>query len=112
MLNETTTKISAVKPIPLNRHQQISKSTRTIFVANAIGDHAMDPRPKENTYAVYPNTNFWLLWEQHIHYNAAPAPYVTTPTDSSCTSSQSLELLLTLPALPSSSTVTMTALDM
>uniref|UniRef100_A0A915I525 Uncharacterized protein n=1 Tax=Romanomermis culicivorax TaxID=13658 RepID=A0A915I525_ROMCU len=45
-----------------------------------------------NTYAVYPNPNFPLPWEQHIHYNAVPAPYVTRPTDSSGVSSQSSEL--------------------
>uniref|UniRef100_A0A915IHD9 Uncharacterized protein n=1 Tax=Romanomermis culicivorax TaxID=13658 RepID=A0A915IHD9_ROMCU len=54
----------------------------------------------KNTYAVYLNHQFQAPWEQHIHYNAVPAPYVTTPTDSSCTSSQSSELLLALPVLP------------
>uniref|UniRef100_A0A915K3A8 Uncharacterized protein n=1 Tax=Romanomermis culicivorax TaxID=13658 RepID=A0A915K3A8_ROMCU len=28
----------------------------------------------QNTYAVYLNPNFLPLWEQHIHYKAAPAP--------------------------------------
>uniref|UniRef100_A0A915IFU2 Uncharacterized protein n=1 Tax=Romanomermis culicivorax TaxID=13658 RepID=A0A915IFU2_ROMCU len=54
---------------------------------------------------------FPASWEQHIHYNTMPAPYVTTPTDSSPTSSQSSELQLALPALPQSSTVSTTALD-
>uniref|UniRef100_A0A915KEW1 Peptidase A2 domain-containing protein n=1 Tax=Romanomermis culicivorax TaxID=13658 RepID=A0A915KEW1_ROMCU len=40
-----------------------------------------------------------------------PAPYVTTPTDSSRTSSQSSELQLALLTLPSSSIVPPTALD-
>uniref|UniRef100_A0A915KAS0 Uncharacterized protein n=1 Tax=Romanomermis culicivorax TaxID=13658 RepID=A0A915KAS0_ROMCU len=66
---------------------------------------------EQNTYAIYPNPNFPLPWEQHIHYNATPAPYVTTPTDSTHTSSQSSELPLAVPALPSSSTVTATTLD-
>uniref|UniRef100_A0A915JRM4 Uncharacterized protein n=1 Tax=Romanomermis culicivorax TaxID=13658 RepID=A0A915JRM4_ROMCU len=94
-------------------------------MANASGDHAVEHRPREvqitaagqgiifmkNTYAVYPNQHFPVPWEQHIHYNAVPAPYVTTPTDSSGTSSQSSELPLALPALPSSSTISATALD-
>uniref|UniRef100_A0A915JYB2 Peptidase A2 domain-containing protein n=1 Tax=Romanomermis culicivorax TaxID=13658 RepID=A0A915JYB2_ROMCU len=66
----------------------------------------------KNTYAVYPNQQFPVPWAQHIHYNAVPAPYVTTPTDSSCTSSQSSELQLGLPALLSSSTISVTTLDM
>uniref|UniRef100_A0A915L7W5 Uncharacterized protein n=1 Tax=Romanomermis culicivorax TaxID=13658 RepID=A0A915L7W5_ROMCU len=65
-----------------------------------------------NTYAIYPNQQFRAPWEQHIHYNAAPAPYVTTPTDSSRTSLQSSELQLALLALPPSTTVSMTTLDM
>uniref|UniRef100_A0A915L5G8 Peptidase A2 domain-containing protein n=1 Tax=Romanomermis culicivorax TaxID=13658 RepID=A0A915L5G8_ROMCU len=65
----------------------------------------------KNTYTVYPNRLFPAPWEQHIHYNAVPAPYVTTPTDSSRTSSQSSELPLALPALPSSSAISATALD-
>uniref|UniRef100_A0A915L9F5 Uncharacterized protein n=1 Tax=Romanomermis culicivorax TaxID=13658 RepID=A0A915L9F5_ROMCU len=126
MLNKTTAKISAVKPIPLNGCQLISELTLMILMANAIGDQAVERRPKEvriipmaqgaifmkNTYPIYANTNFLLPWEQHIHYDAAPASYVTTPTDSSRASSQSLELSLALPALPSSSTITATALDM
>uniref|UniRef100_A0A915INZ9 Peptidase A2 domain-containing protein n=1 Tax=Romanomermis culicivorax TaxID=13658 RepID=A0A915INZ9_ROMCU len=66
----------------------------------------------KNTYAFYPNPIFPPLWEQHIHYNAVPAPYVTTPMDSSPASSRSLELPLALPTLPSSSTVSATTLDM
>uniref|UniRef100_A0A915HKR7 Uncharacterized protein n=1 Tax=Romanomermis culicivorax TaxID=13658 RepID=A0A915HKR7_ROMCU len=54
----------------------------------------------QNTYAVYPNHHFPGPWEQHIHYNAVLAPYVTTPTDSSPASSQSSELQLALPMLP------------
>uniref|UniRef100_A0A915I9Y1 Peptidase A2 domain-containing protein n=1 Tax=Romanomermis culicivorax TaxID=13658 RepID=A0A915I9Y1_ROMCU len=65
----------------------------------------------QNTYAIYPNQQFPAPWEQHIHYNAMPTPYVTTPTDSSRASSQSFELQLALPALPSSTTVSMTALN-
>uniref|UniRef100_A0A915JXC3 Uncharacterized protein n=1 Tax=Romanomermis culicivorax TaxID=13658 RepID=A0A915JXC3_ROMCU len=53
----------------------------------------------QNTYAIYPNHQFPAPWEQHIHYNAVPAPYITTPTDSSRASSQSSELQLALPAL-------------
>uniref|UniRef100_A0A915IQ69 Uncharacterized protein n=1 Tax=Romanomermis culicivorax TaxID=13658 RepID=A0A915IQ69_ROMCU len=51
------------------------------------------------------------MWEQHIHYNAPLAPYITTPTDSSPTSSQSSEVLLALPALLSTSTATAGNLD-
>uniref|UniRef100_A0A915KTX2 Uncharacterized protein n=1 Tax=Romanomermis culicivorax TaxID=13658 RepID=A0A915KTX2_ROMCU len=65
----------------------------------------------ENTYAIYPNQHFPVPWEQHIHCNAMPAPYVTTPTDSSHASSQSSELQLALPALPSSTTGYATTLD-
>uniref|UniRef100_A0A915K8F0 Uncharacterized protein n=1 Tax=Romanomermis culicivorax TaxID=13658 RepID=A0A915K8F0_ROMCU len=32
----------------------------------------------KNTYTIYPNTDYMPPWEQHIHYNAAPAPYVPT----------------------------------
>uniref|UniRef100_A0A915HHX8 Uncharacterized protein n=1 Tax=Romanomermis culicivorax TaxID=13658 RepID=A0A915HHX8_ROMCU len=72
------------------------------------------PRPNDfvqNTYSIYPNANFMPRWEQHIHYNAAPAPYLTMPTDSSSPSSQSSELPLALPALPSSSTLPATSSD-
>uniref|UniRef100_A0A915K7L3 Uncharacterized protein n=1 Tax=Romanomermis culicivorax TaxID=13658 RepID=A0A915K7L3_ROMCU len=65
----------------------------------------------KNTYAVYRNQHFPAPWEQHIHYNAVPASYVTTPTDSSRASSQSSELQLALPALPSSAIVTANTLD-
>uniref|UniRef100_A0A915IGT0 Uncharacterized protein n=1 Tax=Romanomermis culicivorax TaxID=13658 RepID=A0A915IGT0_ROMCU len=85
-----------------------------IFVVSAIGDPAAEDRPNEaqtspaaseaifmkTTYAVYPNHQFPAPWEQHIHYNAVPAPNVTTPTDSSHASSQFSELQLALPALP------------
>uniref|UniRef100_A0A915HV12 Uncharacterized protein n=1 Tax=Romanomermis culicivorax TaxID=13658 RepID=A0A915HV12_ROMCU len=85
----------------------------TIFMANVIGDPAAEHRPKEaqttpaareiifmkppndfvqNTYAVYLNQQFPAPWEQHIHYNAVLAPYVTTPTDSLRASSQSSQL--------------------
>uniref|UniRef100_A0A915L926 Aspartic peptidase DDI1-type domain-containing protein n=1 Tax=Romanomermis culicivorax TaxID=13658 RepID=A0A915L926_ROMCU len=85
-------------------------------MANAIGDHAAEHCPREvqitpNTYAIYLNQHFPAPWEQHIHYTAVQAPYVTTPTDSSCTSSQSSELQLALPALPSSATVPTNTLD-
>uniref|UniRef100_A0A915KK62 Uncharacterized protein n=1 Tax=Romanomermis culicivorax TaxID=13658 RepID=A0A915KK62_ROMCU len=35
----------------------------------------------KNSYTIYRNTDYTPPWEQHIHYNAAPAPYVTTPKD-------------------------------
>uniref|UniRef100_A0A915KWQ8 Uncharacterized protein n=1 Tax=Romanomermis culicivorax TaxID=13658 RepID=A0A915KWQ8_ROMCU len=97
-----------------------SEETHDIYIPNetlretepalAFGQPRAHVKPK-NTYAIYPNPNFPLPWEQHIHYNATPAPYVTTPTDSTRTSSQSSELPLALPALLSSSTVTATTLD-
>uniref|UniRef100_A0A915HKR4 Uncharacterized protein n=1 Tax=Romanomermis culicivorax TaxID=13658 RepID=A0A915HKR4_ROMCU len=66
----------------------------------------------QNTYALYLNQQFPAPWEQHIHYNAVRAPYITTPTDFSHASSQPSELQLALPALPSSATVTAATLDM
>uniref|UniRef100_A0A915KVV5 Uncharacterized protein n=1 Tax=Romanomermis culicivorax TaxID=13658 RepID=A0A915KVV5_ROMCU len=57
----------------------------------------------KNTYAVYSNYDYTPLWEQHIHYNAAPAPYITRPMDLLGNSSQSSEVPLALPALPSTS---------
>uniref|UniRef100_A0A915L8M3 Uncharacterized protein n=1 Tax=Romanomermis culicivorax TaxID=13658 RepID=A0A915L8M3_ROMCU len=66
----------------------------------------------QNTYAVYPNHQFPAPWEQHIHYNVVPAPYVTTPTDSSHASSQSSKLQLALPALPPPTAVSTPALEM
>uniref|UniRef100_A0A915KB54 Uncharacterized protein n=1 Tax=Romanomermis culicivorax TaxID=13658 RepID=A0A915KB54_ROMCU len=66
----------------------------------------------KNIYTIYPNQHFPAPWEQHVHYNAVPAPYKTTPTDSSRASSQSLEIQLALPALPSSAMVTANTLDM
>uniref|UniRef100_A0A915I830 Uncharacterized protein n=1 Tax=Romanomermis culicivorax TaxID=13658 RepID=A0A915I830_ROMCU len=60
----------------------------------------------KNMYAVYPINEYARPWEQHIHYNAVPTPYVTTPSDSSCASSQSSEILSDLPALPSASATT------
>uniref|UniRef100_A0A915I9Q6 Uncharacterized protein n=1 Tax=Romanomermis culicivorax TaxID=13658 RepID=A0A915I9Q6_ROMCU len=94
-------------------------------MANMIGDPTAEHCPKEaqttlavheiifmkNTYAVYPNQQFLAPWEQHIHYNAVPALCVTRPTDSLRTSSQSSELQLALPALPPSTTISMTPLD-
>uniref|UniRef100_A0A915JLA0 Peptidase A2 domain-containing protein n=1 Tax=Romanomermis culicivorax TaxID=13658 RepID=A0A915JLA0_ROMCU len=66
----------------------------------------------KNTYAIYPNPYFRQPSEQHIHYNAALAPYVTTPMDSSRASSQSSELPLGLPALPSTSNASTTNSNM
>uniref|UniRef100_A0A915KUX7 Peptidase A2 domain-containing protein n=1 Tax=Romanomermis culicivorax TaxID=13658 RepID=A0A915KUX7_ROMCU len=99
MLNAPIDKISTVQPMRLHCHKPIFRSILTISVAN-------------NTYTVYPNQHFLAPWEQHIHYNAVPAPYVTTPTDSSGASSQSSELQLALLALPSSTMVTANTLDM
>uniref|UniRef100_A0A915K9C8 Peptidase A2 domain-containing protein n=1 Tax=Romanomermis culicivorax TaxID=13658 RepID=A0A915K9C8_ROMCU len=101
------------------------ESIRTIFMADMIGDPTAEHRPKEaqttpaareiifmkNTYAIYPNHQFLAPWEQHIHYNAMPAPYVTTPTDSSRNSSQSSELQLALPVLPPPTAVSTPALE-
>uniref|UniRef100_A0A915HQK3 Retroviral aspartyl protease n=1 Tax=Romanomermis culicivorax TaxID=13658 RepID=A0A915HQK3_ROMCU len=50
-------------------------------------------------------------WEQHIHYNAAPASYITTPTDLSRASSQSSLVPFALPALPSTSPAPAGSLD-
>uniref|UniRef100_A0A915HVY0 Uncharacterized protein n=1 Tax=Romanomermis culicivorax TaxID=13658 RepID=A0A915HVY0_ROMCU len=125
MHNPTISKISTLHPTPFNRRKPIFESALMISVANTSGDHAVEHCPREvqitpaaqgthfmeNTYAIYPNQHFPSPWEQHKHYNALPAPYVTTPTDSSHTSSQSSELLLALPALPSSSTISATTLD-
>uniref|UniRef100_A0A915IL55 Peptidase A2 domain-containing protein n=1 Tax=Romanomermis culicivorax TaxID=13658 RepID=A0A915IL55_ROMCU len=125
MHNATISKISTIHPRPFNRPKPIFESALMISMVNSSGDHAAEHPPKEvqiipavqgtifmkNTYAVYPNRNFPSPWEQRIHYNAVPAPYVTTPTDSSCTSSQSPELPLALPALPSSTTISATTLD-
>uniref|UniRef100_A0A915IVE2 Uncharacterized protein n=1 Tax=Romanomermis culicivorax TaxID=13658 RepID=A0A915IVE2_ROMCU len=94
-----------------NLHQPISKPTLMIFTASATGDHTPEHGPKESTYTVYSHPNFTPPWEQHIHYNATRAPYVTTPMDSLCASSQSSELLLTLLALPSTSNASTTNLD-
>uniref|UniRef100_A0A915JS89 Uncharacterized protein n=1 Tax=Romanomermis culicivorax TaxID=13658 RepID=A0A915JS89_ROMCU len=125
MLNKPIGKISTVQPMPRTRCKPTFGSTPMISAANAIGDPPAEHHPREvqitptareiifmkNTYAVYPNQHFPAPWEQHIHYNAMPALYLTTPTDSSPASSQSLELQLALPALPSSTTVPTTALD-
>uniref|UniRef100_A0A915L9Y7 Uncharacterized protein n=1 Tax=Romanomermis culicivorax TaxID=13658 RepID=A0A915L9Y7_ROMCU len=111
MLSEITRKISISQLMPLNCRKPILESIPTISVVNEIGVHAVENRPRENTYAVYPNQHFLAPWEQHIHYNALPAPYVTTPTDSSHASSQSSKLQLVLPALPSSAMVTVNTPD-
>uniref|UniRef100_A0A915JB09 Uncharacterized protein n=1 Tax=Romanomermis culicivorax TaxID=13658 RepID=A0A915JB09_ROMCU len=58
---------------------------------------------KQNTYPVYPTYNNMPPGEQHINYNAAPTPYVTTPMDSSHPSSQASDVPLALPALQSTS---------
>uniref|UniRef100_A0A915JTK5 Uncharacterized protein n=1 Tax=Romanomermis culicivorax TaxID=13658 RepID=A0A915JTK5_ROMCU len=101
MFSEITGKISITQLMPLNRRKPIFKSIPTISIVNEIGDHFAEHLPKEvqitpavqgfilmkNTYAIYPNQQFLAPWEQHIHYNAMPAPYVTTPTDSSHASS-------------------------
>uniref|UniRef100_A0A915ISH6 Uncharacterized protein n=1 Tax=Romanomermis culicivorax TaxID=13658 RepID=A0A915ISH6_ROMCU len=47
MLNEIITKISAFKPMPLNVRQPTFEPTLTISVANGIGDHTTQHRPKE-----------------------------------------------------------------
>uniref|UniRef100_A0A915HNY1 Uncharacterized protein n=1 Tax=Romanomermis culicivorax TaxID=13658 RepID=A0A915HNY1_ROMCU len=65
----------------------------------------------KNTYAIYPNQQFPVPWEQHIHYKAVPAPYLTTPTDSSRASSQASLLQLALPALPPPTAVSTPALQ-
>uniref|UniRef100_A0A915JBB0 Reverse transcriptase/retrotransposon-derived protein RNase H-like domain-containing protein n=1 Tax=Romanomermis culicivorax TaxID=13658 RepID=A0A915JBB0_ROMCU len=65
----------------------------------------------KTTYAVYPNHQFPAPWEQHIHYDAVPAPYLTTPTDSLRASSQSSELQLALPALPPPNAASTPALE-
>uniref|UniRef100_A0A915HWI4 Uncharacterized protein n=1 Tax=Romanomermis culicivorax TaxID=13658 RepID=A0A915HWI4_ROMCU len=64
-------------------------------------------QPILNTYAIYWNYEYGGPWEQHIVYNVLWAPNVTTPTDSSCTSSQSSEILLALLALSSTSAAAM-----
>uniref|UniRef100_A0A915JMS7 Uncharacterized protein n=1 Tax=Romanomermis culicivorax TaxID=13658 RepID=A0A915JMS7_ROMCU len=64
----------------------------------------------KHTYAVYPNQQFPASWEQHIHYNAVPAPFVTTPTDSLRASSQASELQPALPALRPQTAVSTPAL--
>uniref|UniRef100_A0A915I3E0 Reverse transcriptase/retrotransposon-derived protein RNase H-like domain-containing protein n=1 Tax=Romanomermis culicivorax TaxID=13658 RepID=A0A915I3E0_ROMCU len=104
-LIEQLDRISAVQPMPHNFHKPNFELTPMISVANAIGDHTGEDRPKE------PNQQFPAPWEQHIHYNAVLAPYLTMPMDSSRASSQSSELQLALPALPSTATVTAIALD-
>uniref|UniRef100_A0A915I9I7 Uncharacterized protein n=1 Tax=Romanomermis culicivorax TaxID=13658 RepID=A0A915I9I7_ROMCU len=125
MLNKQLGKSSTVHPMPPTHDKQIFRSIPTISVANATGDPAAEHHPREvqttsrarkiiftkNTYAIYPNQQFPAPWEQHTHYNAVLAPYVTTPTDSSRASSQSSELQLALLALPPSTTISTTALD-
>uniref|UniRef100_A0A915JKV6 Uncharacterized protein n=1 Tax=Romanomermis culicivorax TaxID=13658 RepID=A0A915JKV6_ROMCU len=75
---------------------------------NASGDGDVEHLPKEALIIHTPLIDIIMkdytpLWEQHIHYNAAPAPYITRPTDSFGTSSQSSQVPLALPALPSTS---------
>uniref|UniRef100_A0A915I7U8 Uncharacterized protein n=1 Tax=Romanomermis culicivorax TaxID=13658 RepID=A0A915I7U8_ROMCU len=78
-----------------------------------IMDVALASTIIKNTYTIYLNYDYAPPWEQHTHYNATLAPYVTTPTDSSHTSSQSSEVPLALLALPSTSASTMASnLDM
>uniref|UniRef100_A0A915K511 Uncharacterized protein n=1 Tax=Romanomermis culicivorax TaxID=13658 RepID=A0A915K511_ROMCU len=72
---------------------------------------ALASRNPLNIYAIYPNQQFPAPWEQYIHHNAVPAPYITTPTDSLHTSSQSSELQLALPALPPQTAVSTPTLD-
>uniref|UniRef100_A0A915JRB5 Peptidase A2 domain-containing protein n=1 Tax=Romanomermis culicivorax TaxID=13658 RepID=A0A915JRB5_ROMCU len=105
-----------------NPHQRTFEPTLTILAVSRIGVHDAEHFLKEvhtppavqetmftkNTYAFYLNANFTPPWEQHIYYNAVPAPYVTTPMYSSRTSLQSSELPLMLPALLSTSTVSAT----
>uniref|UniRef100_A0A915JXW4 Uncharacterized protein n=1 Tax=Romanomermis culicivorax TaxID=13658 RepID=A0A915JXW4_ROMCU len=67
--------------------------------------------PQAATVPASRNQQAFAPWEQHIHYNAVPAPYITTPTDSSRASSQSSEPQLVLPALPLPTTVSVTTLD-
>uniref|UniRef100_A0A915I789 Uncharacterized protein n=1 Tax=Romanomermis culicivorax TaxID=13658 RepID=A0A915I789_ROMCU len=47
MLNEIIAKISAVKLTPLNPHQPIYEPTLRISMANVIGDHAIERRPRD-----------------------------------------------------------------
>uniref|UniRef100_A0A915K0Z2 Uncharacterized protein n=1 Tax=Romanomermis culicivorax TaxID=13658 RepID=A0A915K0Z2_ROMCU len=125
-LNKQHRKSSTVQPTMPTHGKPIFGSIPMISVANRIEDPAAEHRPKEvqttpsaremifmkvTPYNV-PNQQFPEPWEQHIHYNAVPAPYVTMPTDSSCASSQSSELQLALPALPPSTTVSTTTPDM
>uniref|UniRef100_A0A915JCF5 Uncharacterized protein n=1 Tax=Romanomermis culicivorax TaxID=13658 RepID=A0A915JCF5_ROMCU len=88
MLNEPIRKISTIQPTLLKCCKLIFRSALTISGANAIGDHAAEHCPKEvqitpatqeiifmkNTNAIYRNQHFSAPWEQHIHYNAVPAP--------------------------------------
>uniref|UniRef100_A0A915L9V4 Uncharacterized protein n=1 Tax=Romanomermis culicivorax TaxID=13658 RepID=A0A915L9V4_ROMCU len=84
----------------------------SMTAAATNGCNPPTPRPLLNIYTVYPNHQFLAPWEQHIHYNAVPAPYVTTRTDSSSASSQSSELQSALPALPPPTAVPTPALEM
>uniref|UniRef100_A0A915J2S2 Uncharacterized protein n=1 Tax=Romanomermis culicivorax TaxID=13658 RepID=A0A915J2S2_ROMCU len=78
---------------------------------NGNGDRNVEHLPKEALIfcvalmdiTMKLNTDYMPPWDQHIHYNAMPAPYVTKPTDSTQGSSKSSEVPLALPALPSPS---------
>uniref|UniRef100_A0A915KBW1 Uncharacterized protein n=1 Tax=Romanomermis culicivorax TaxID=13658 RepID=A0A915KBW1_ROMCU len=128
MLKEQIGKISPIQPTPLNHCKPIFGSIPMISVSNATGDPAAEQGLKEVQTTLPAHETIFMkvtlykariilfttptpsirIREQHIHYNAVPAPYVTTPTESLRTSSQSSEQQLALPALPSSATVSMT----
>uniref|UniRef100_A0A915IYL3 Uncharacterized protein n=1 Tax=Romanomermis culicivorax TaxID=13658 RepID=A0A915IYL3_ROMCU len=97
----------------LKEIKDLIKATLLIVHSNPLSISEQIPRifPDKNTNTIYPNYDYAPLWEQHIHYNALPAPYVTRPMDSSHASFQSLEILLALPALPSTSAIMVNMLD-
>uniref|UniRef100_A0A915KZV5 Uncharacterized protein n=1 Tax=Romanomermis culicivorax TaxID=13658 RepID=A0A915KZV5_ROMCU len=110
MPKEVKDPIKVTRLIVHNNPGSTSTQIRTISVDNATGDHNTKHPPREatticvvladiitkNIYAVYLNYKYTGPWEQHIYYHAAPAPYVTTPTNSSRASSQSSEVWLAL----------------